>query len=72
MTDFRDFSFKLLVVEKLMYWDETLAPMFSLREHMQAHGVDDLDTLFTGGRALEHMLPGSLELLAARGIAARC
>lgn len=144
MTDFRDFSFKLLVVEKLMYWDQTLLPEFSLREHMRAHGVDDLDTyvdekeleytvldearayfqaleipaellatveeltsdgghqvfmecapvwdgeddlfgvrslddldllpnlkLFTGGRELEHMLPGSLEILAARGIAVR-
>jgi hypothetical protein len=144
MTDFRDFNFKLLVIEKLMYWDKTLSPVFSLREHMQAHGVDDLDTyvedneleytvldearayfqelklpadllatveeltfdgghqvfmecapvwdgeddlfdvrflddldllpnlkLFTGRRALEHMIPGSLEILAARGIAAR-
>ncbi|MFI9586432.1 DUF6892 domain-containing protein [Streptomyces sp. NPDC052236] len=144
MTVFRDFNFKLLVIEKLMYWDKTLPPVFSLREHMRAHGVNDLDTyvedneleytildearayfqelnipaellatveeltfdgghqvfmecapvwdgeddlfdvrslddldllpnlkLFTGGRALEHMIPGSLEILAARGIAAR-
>ncbi|MFI6638895.1 DUF6892 domain-containing protein [Streptomyces sp. NPDC050504] len=39
---FRDFNFKLLVVEKLMYEDETLVPAFDLSEHMRAHGVDDL------------------------------
>ncbi|MET9957336.1 hypothetical protein ABZ135_38070 [Streptomyces sp. NPDC006339] len=144
MTVFRDFNFKLLVVEKLMYWDETLSPAFSLREHMRARGVEDLDAyvaehkleytvldeartyfeqleipnellatvdeltfdgghqvfmecapvwdgedalfdltrlddlellpnlkLFTGGRALEHMIPGALEILEARGITAR-
>lgn len=43
MTVFRDFNFKLLVVEKLMYWDETLTPAFSLREHMRERGVEDLD-----------------------------
>jgi hypothetical protein len=141
MTDFRDFNFKLLVVEKLMYWDETLTPAFDLREHMRARGVGDLDAhvrdneleytvldeprayfqeltipadllasvdeltfdgghqvymecapvwdgeddlfdvrslddldllpnlrLVTGGRSLEHGLPGALEILAARGI----
>jgi hypothetical protein len=144
MTVFRDFNFKLLVVEKLMYWDETLSPAFSLEQHMRARGVedlaayveeneleytvldearayfedldipaellatvdeltfdgghqvfmecapvwdgeddlfdvrslDDLDLLpnlklFTGKRELEHMVPGALEILAARGIAAR-
>ncbi|QNE77216.1 hypothetical protein F0344_23730 [Streptomyces finlayi] len=144
MTVFRDFNFKLLVVEKLMYWDETLTPAFSLRDHMRTHGVDDLDAyvedkdlaytvldeprayfqaleipaellatveeltsdgghqvfhecapvwdgeddlfdvhslddldllpnlkLFTGARELEYMLPGSLEILAARGIESR-
>lgn len=43
MTAFRDFNFKLLVVEKLMYWDETLTPAFSIEEHMRTHGVEDLD-----------------------------
>ncbi|ALC25126.1 DUF6892 domain-containing protein [Streptomyces pristinaespiralis] len=43
MTAFRDFNFKLLVVEQLMYWDKTLTPEFSLREHMRARGVEDLD-----------------------------
>ncbi|MER6349574.1 DUF6892 domain-containing protein [Streptomyces sp. NPDC001595] len=144
MTAFRDFNFKLLVVEKLMYWDNTLTPAFDLREHMRARGIDDLDDyvekneleytvldeprtyfeeleipaellatvdeltfdgghqvfmecapvwdgeddlfdvrslddldllpnlrLFTGGRALEHMIPGALEVLAAKGIVAR-
>lgn len=144
MTAFRDFNFKLLVVEKLMYWDETLTPPFCLRDHLLARGIEDLDghvadneleyavldearayfeqlqipaellatveeltfdgghrvfmecapvwdgeddlfdirsladldllpnlTLFTGGRALEYMIPGALESLTARGIAAR-
>ncbi|WP_030546757.1 DUF6892 domain-containing protein [Streptomyces albus] len=44
MTAFRDFNFKLLVVEKLMYWDKTLTPPFSMREHMRARGVEDLHT----------------------------
>ncbi|MFF3013117.1 DUF6892 domain-containing protein [Streptomyces sp. NPDC057939] len=43
MTVFRDFNFKLLVIEKLMYWDRTLGPEFSLRDHMRAHGVEDLE-----------------------------
>lgn len=144
MTAFRDFNFKLLVVEGLMYWDDTLKPAFSLRDHMRTLGVDDLDAyveekeleytvldeprayfealeiptemlasvealtfdgglqvfqecapvwdgeddlfdirslddldllpnlkLFDGGSELEFMLPGSLEILAARGIEAR-
>ncbi|WP_411108677.1 DUF6892 domain-containing protein [Streptomyces sp. c-19] len=144
MTVFHDFNFKLLVVEKLMYWDETLSPAFSLKQHMRARGVEDLDAyveeneleytvldeartyfeeleiptellatveeltfdgghqvfmecapvwdgeddlfdvhrlddldllpnlkLFTGRRELEHILPGALEILAARGIATR-
>ncbi|MFD6530587.1 DUF6892 domain-containing protein [Streptomyces sp. NPDC060184] len=144
MTAFKDFNFKLLVVEKLMYWDETLLPAFSMAEHLRARGIEDLhdyveengleftvlaegraffeeleipahllatveeltldgghqvymecapvwdgeDDIFdvhslddldllpnlklvTGGRALEHMVPGSLDVLAARGIAAR-
>lgn len=141
---FRDFNFKLLVIEQLMYWDQTLSPAFSLREHMRARGIDDLDAyveanrleytilpearayfqelkipadllasveeltfdgghqvfmecapvwdgeddlfdvrslddldllpnlkLFTGGSELEHMLPGSLQILSARNIETR-
>lgn len=144
MTVFSDFNFKLLVIEQLMYWDETLSPAFSLREHMRARGVDDLDAhvaaneleytilpearayfqeleipadllatveeltfdgghqvfmecapvwdgeddlfdlrslddlhlvpnlkLFTGRRALERMVPGSLQILSARNIESR-
>lgn len=144
MTVFRDFAFKLLVVEKLMYGDETLSPAFNLRQHMRARGIEDLDAYvgengleytildeartyfenleipaellagveeltfdgghqvfmecapvwdgeddlfdvhrlddldllpnlksFTGGRELEHMLPGARDILAARGIATR-
>ncbi|MFJ1566237.1 DUF6892 domain-containing protein [Streptomyces erythrochromogenes] len=43
MTAFRDFNLKLLVVEKLMYWDGRLTPPFSLRAHMTARGIGDLD-----------------------------
>lgn len=43
MTAFRDFNFKLLVVEQLMYWDKTLTPEFSLEEHMRARGIEDLN-----------------------------
>ncbi|MEE1939648.1 hypothetical protein V1L54_09500 [Streptomyces sp. TRM 70361] len=35
MTAFRDFDFKLLVVEKLMYWDRTLTPPFSMSAYMR-------------------------------------
>jgi hypothetical protein len=144
MTVFHDFNFKLLVIEKLMYWDQTLSPAFSLRDHMRARGIDDLDAyvyaneldftvlpeprayfqeleipvdllatveeltfdgghrafmecapvwdgeddlfdvrslddldlvpnlkLFTNGSMLERMLPGSLQILSARGIVTR-
>lgn len=53
MSAFRDFNFKLLVVEKLMYWDGTLLPAFSLREHMRARGVEDLDR-YVQDNALEY------------------
>ncbi|MEU3657065.1 hypothetical protein AB0E67_30535 [Streptomyces sp. NPDC032161] len=42
MAVFRDFNFKLLVVEQLMYIDETLTPRFSVEDHMRARGIDDL------------------------------
>ncbi|MFF4177117.1 DUF6892 domain-containing protein [Streptomyces sp. NPDC001750] len=42
MAVFRDFNFKLLVVEQLMYIDETLTPRFSIEDHMRARGIDDL------------------------------
>lgn len=41
MTAFRDFNFKLLVVEKLMYRDKTLTPAFDLAEHLRVtKGLD--------------------------------
>jgi hypothetical protein len=48
MATFQDFSFKLVVVEKLMYTDETLTPQFRLAEHL---GVRD-----TQGYAYDHDL----------------
>ncbi|WP_326770863.1 hypothetical protein OG978_45185 (plasmid) [Streptomyces sp. NBC_01591] len=43
MITFSDFNFKLLVIEKLMYWDEVLTPQFSLGGHMREQsGITDL------------------------------
>ncbi|RII20716.1 hypothetical protein DSC45_02630 [Streptomyces sp. YIM 130001] len=43
MTKFRDFNFKLLVIEQLMYTDRVLGEPFDLARYMQEHrGVDDL------------------------------
>ncbi|MFE6104620.1 DUF6892 domain-containing protein [Streptomyces laurentii] len=43
MADFRDFAFKLVVVDKLMYRDKTLTPAFGIEAHMRERGVEDLD-----------------------------
>lgn len=43
MTQFEDFSFKLLVVEELMYRSEALTPRFNWFDHLKAQGVDDPD-----------------------------
>jgi hypothetical protein len=44
MAVFRDFNFKLLVIEKLMYWDRTLTPVFSIEERMEDRGITDLQS----------------------------
>ncbi|MFF8616349.1 DUF6892 domain-containing protein [Streptomyces sp. NPDC015350] len=41
MPAFRDFNFKLLVIEKLMYEDRTLTPAFSIDGCLKAKGIDD-------------------------------
>ncbi|MEV6309525.1 hypothetical protein AB0M10_13120 [Streptomyces sp. NPDC051840] len=41
MAQFKDFNFKLLVIEKLMYEDETLTPAFSIDEWMRDRGITD-------------------------------
>ncbi|MFF3782920.1 DUF6892 domain-containing protein [Streptomyces sp. NPDC001933] len=41
MPDFRDFNFKLPVIEKLMYGDRTLTPAFSIDECLRAKGIPD-------------------------------
>nr|WSW67881.1 hypothetical protein OG461_17595 [Streptomyces sp. NBC_00995] len=41
MTAFRDFNFKLLVIEQLMYTDETLTPAFRIADCLKAKGIDD-------------------------------
>ncbi|MFJ3666777.1 DUF6892 domain-containing protein [Streptomyces sp. NPDC090106] len=53
MTAFRDFNFKLLVVDRLMYGDRTLAPAFDMAEHMRARGVEDLSA-YIEDNGLEH------------------
>ncbi|MFF2013285.1 DUF6892 domain-containing protein [Streptomyces sp. NPDC058195] len=44
MPAFRDFNFKLLVIEKLMYEDRTLTPAFSINELLRARGIGDAQT----------------------------
>lgn len=44
MADFKDFNFKLLVIEKLMYDDETLTPAYDIDERMRARGIGDAVT----------------------------
>ncbi|KFG71934.1 DUF6892 domain-containing protein [Streptomyces mutabilis] len=41
MAMFRDFNFKLIVVEQLMYTDETLTPQFSLADLLKENGLGD-------------------------------
>ncbi|MGW2471448.1 DUF6892 domain-containing protein [Streptomyces sp. NPDC001665] len=40
MPAFRDFNFKLLVIEQLMYTDETLTPAFRIADCLKAKGID--------------------------------
>ncbi|MFF5333861.1 DUF6892 domain-containing protein [Streptomyces sp. NPDC013181] len=40
MPAFRDFNFKLLVIEQLMYEDETLTPVFRIADCLKAKGID--------------------------------
>jgi len=39
MPTFRDFNFKLLVVDRLMYDDEALSPAFDLSGHLRGLGI---------------------------------
>ncbi|MCL7365966.1 MULTISPECIES: DUF6892 domain-containing protein [Streptomyces] len=49
MTQFTDFNFKLLVIERLMYADGTLTPRFDLGSHLVEQGLieDDGDPAYT-------------------------
>ncbi|MCX4865637.1 hypothetical protein OG298_19855 [Streptomyces sp. NBC_01005] len=74
MPAFRDFNFKLLVIEKLMYEDETLTPAFSIDECLRAKGIEDAQlyafdndlayTVLDESRAYFEALEISEELLA--------
>ncbi|MFK0096523.1 DUF6892 domain-containing protein [Streptomyces sp. NPDC091040] len=44
MPAFRDFNFKLIVIDKLMYDDETLTPAFRIADCLRAKGIDDPQT----------------------------
>jgi hypothetical protein len=44
MAAFRDFNFKLLVIEELMYGTGTLTPVFSIDERMRERGIDDVQS----------------------------
>jgi hypothetical protein len=41
MREFRDFNFKLTVIEKLMYTDKTLTPAFSIDALLRERGIPD-------------------------------
>ncbi|WP_406066304.1 hypothetical protein OG462_43465 [Streptomyces sp. NBC_01077] len=41
MAIFRDLNFKLLVIEKLMYEDGSLAPVYNIIERMRGRGIID-------------------------------
>ncbi|MDI3405194.1 DUF6892 domain-containing protein [Streptomyces cavernicola] len=41
MNGFKDFNFKLIVIEQLMYIDETLTPRFDLGELLRQQGLGD-------------------------------
>ncbi|MEU0397504.1 hypothetical protein ABZ208_32970 [Streptomyces sp. NPDC006208] len=41
MADFKDFNFKLIVVEQLMYTDERLTPRFHLADLLREKGLGD-------------------------------
>ncbi|MFD6279703.1 DUF6892 domain-containing protein [Streptomyces sp. NPDC060209] len=74
MAEFKDFNFKLMVVEALMYGHGTLTPVFSIDERSRAAGVDDLyshvydngweHTVLDESRAFFEALEISDELLA--------
>ncbi|WP_406393857.1 DUF6892 domain-containing protein [Streptomyces sp. NBC_00887] len=75
MADFKDFNFKLLVIEKLMYVDRTLVPAYSIDERMRARGIEDVQihvfdndlafTVLDESRAFFEELEISDELLAS-------
>ncbi|MEV7103468.1 DUF6892 domain-containing protein [Streptomyces atroolivaceus] len=74
MAEFKDFNFKLAVIEALMYGDGTLTPAFSIDERFRARGVGDLHshvyengwehTVLDEARAFFEALEISDELLA--------
>ncbi|WP_393059447.1 DUF6892 domain-containing protein [Streptomyces sp. LN549] len=74
MPAFRDFNFKLLVIEKLMYEDKTLTPEFRIADCLKAKGIDDpqdyayendlAHTVLDEARAHFQALEISTELLA--------
>ncbi|MFM9370570.1 DUF6892 domain-containing protein [Streptomyces sp. Da 82-17] len=41
MAEFKDFNFKLIVIEQLMYIDEKLTPPFDLGAHLRSLGIED-------------------------------
>ncbi|MEK8143392.1 hypothetical protein NKH18_18620 [Streptomyces sp. M10(2022)] len=71
MAAFTDFNFKLLVIEKLMYWDKTLTPAFDLARHLNIDDPHDYAfanglefTVLDEARAYFEALEISDELLA--------
>ncbi|MEV0174542.1 hypothetical protein AB0I00_25900 [Streptomyces sp. NPDC050803] len=46
MAEFRDFNFKLVVINALMYQGRSLAPAFDIDEHMLTRGIDDIPAVY--------------------------
>ncbi|MGW1224927.1 DUF6892 domain-containing protein [Streptomyces sp. NPDC001478] len=74
MTTFRDFNFKLLVIERLMYATDALTPAFRIADRLKEKGINDpqgyayanglAHTVLPEARAYFEALEISPELLA--------
>ncbi|MGW2838568.1 DUF6892 domain-containing protein [Streptomyces sp. NPDC001493] len=60
MTQFTDFNFKLLVIDRLMYTDGTLTPRFDLAAYLVAQGLAKADgdpaRAYTEKKRLSHQV----------------
>jgi len=59
MSQFRDFNFKLLVIEKLMYGRERLLPVYDLHGRLAERGIRDAASYVLKNGLHEEVLPES-------------